>query len=281
MTGGSSRVRARGLNVLFDAPRAADVSYWLTEGGGLGGVALPFVASNAFQQPQPHPQPLPLPERTVRALAQPVSIHHAVSESAPAAAAVAGRSGGPVSTASAGSSLGSTPRSRPHSPHPPGDDAFATGPGPGEAGALAGVLPKTAASVAELRSLVFPSLLCHVTEHSRLTHVTSTIAVLWKFLVTESADACGDRAKTMVLAPLDEMPSGFKESLVTLMEYGEEELDCASVAVVLKRDGPDRATLVKLFMYFGFELVPNEQLPSWMDGAALSEQYFFMISALR
>lgn len=217
----------------------------------------------------------------MRALAQPVSIRPAAASAAAAAAAAAGRPGGSASTASAGSSLGSTPRSRPLSPDVQGGDALPAGPGPGEAGTAVGVLPKTAASVAELRSLVFPSLLCHVTEHSRLTNVTSTIAVLWKFLVIESADACGDRAKTMVLAPLDEMPSGFKESLVTLMEYGEEELDCASVAVVLKRDGPDRATLVKLFMYFGFELVPNEQLPTWMDGAALSEQYFFMISALR
>jgi len=264
VTGDSSRVRARGLSDLFDAPRAADVSYWLTEGGGLGALRLPFVASNAFEQPQ------------LQRLPRPVAVRHPVPDGA---SAVATRSRGFASTASAGSSLGSSPCSRPQTPPSMVGHAYATE--PGEDGAEAVALPKNAASVAELRSLVFPSLLCHVTEHSRLTHVTSTIAVLWNFLVTESANASGGYTKTMVLAPLDEMPSGFKESLVTLMEYGEEELDCASVAVVLKRDGPDRATLVKLFMYFGFELVPSDQLPAWMDGAVLSEQYFFMVSALR
>lgn len=114
VTGGSSRVRAPGLNVLFDAPRAADVSYWLTEGGGLGGVALPFVASNAFQQPQLQPEPAPPLDRTVRVLPQAVSIQAAAAAAWPA---------------SAGSSLGSTPRSRPLSPHALSDDALSGDPG--------------------------------------------------------------------------------------------------------------------------------------------------------
>lgn len=131
-----------------------------------------------------------------------------------------------------------------------------------------------------MRRLVYPSLLCNVTEHTHTIRVTATIQVKWDFFIAESLEN-GQQSNTMVLAPLDKVPSGFKESLVSLMEYGEEDLDCDNVAVVLKRDGPDRANLVKLFMYFGFELVPSACLPKWISGPTISDQYFFMISSLR
>lgn len=257
MTDGSSAVWVQGLNVLFDEPRAADVSYWLTEGSGLGSLHDPSVATSTPQQHQHRVRVLTSPAPLLSA---PLTVASSVSRS---------------EDRSLIQSQGGT-RSRATSC---GDESVASGASEDDGSV---VRPKVASSVEELRRLVYPTFLCNVTEHTHMFCVTATIHVTWDFLVAESLDAdSGQQSNTMVLAPLEKIPSGFKESLVSLMEFGEEDLDCDNVAVVLKRDGPDRANLVKLFMYFGFELVAPNCLPKWINGPSITEEYFFMISSLR
>ncbi|KAI1285041.1 Ornithine decarboxylase antizyme 1 [Halotydeus destructor] len=52
-----------------------------------------------------------------------------------------------------------------------------------------------------------------------------------------------------------------KEAFVTLLEFAEEQLMCKSVVVCFAKDLPERNTLMRMFMFFGFELLaPNHQL---------------------
>uniref|UniRef100_T1HP42 Ornithine decarboxylase antizyme n=2 Tax=Rhodnius TaxID=13248 RepID=T1HP42_RHOPR len=58
-------------------------------------------------------------------------------------------------------------------------------------------------------------------------------------------------------------PDGSKEAFITLLEYAEEVLKCTDIIVCLKKDRPDRAQLVRTFMYLGFSILPpgHELLP--------------------
>jgi len=61
--------------------------------------------------------------------------------------------------------------------------------------------------------------------------------------------------KLYVEIPPGILPEGSKESFVTLLEYAEEELECSHVIVFYKKDRSDRASLVRTFMYLGFQAV--------------------------
>ncbi|XP_068708057.1 ornithine decarboxylase antizyme 1-like [Montipora foliosa] len=69
-----------------------------------------------------------------------------------------------------------------------------------------------------------------------------------------------------------ELPLGSKECFVSLLEYAEEYLKCEHVFVGLLKERPDRASLMRTFMFMGFETVkPNHELcPS-------SESFIFMV----
>jgi hypothetical protein len=57
---------------------------------------------------------------------------------------------------------------------------------------------------------------------------------------------------------------GSKDSFVALLEYSEESLKVDHVVVTLSKSRPDRADLIRLFMFFGFAPVPptHSLLPS-------------------
>lgn len=64
-----------------------------------------------------------------------------------------------------------------------------------------------------------------------------------------------------VEVPRGEIPPGAKECLISLLEYAEEHLDCKHVFVGLLKDRKDRASLMRTFMFMGFETVkPGHEL---------------------
>ncbi|CAH3027014.1 unnamed protein product, partial [Porites evermanni] len=64
-----------------------------------------------------------------------------------------------------------------------------------------------------------------------------------------------------VEVPEGELPVGSKECFVSLLEYAEENLSCEHVFVGLLKDRADRETLMRTFMFLGFETVrPNHKM---------------------
>jgi ornithine decarboxylase antizyme 1 len=43
-----------------------------------------------------------------------------------------------------------------------------------------------------------------------------------------------------------------KQSFLSLLEFAEEKLDCDGVVLCIRKDRPDRANLVKTFLFLGF-----------------------------
>mgnify|MGYP001794776265 CR=1 FL=1 len=64
-------------------------------------------------------------------------------------------------------------------------------------------------------------------------------------------------------------------SFVTLLEYAEESLKVNHVIVALTKTRPDRADLIRLFMFFGFVPVPpsHPMLPSTADDGLIHLAY--------
>ncbi|XP_022797866.1 ornithine decarboxylase antizyme 1-like, partial [Stylophora pistillata] len=58
-----------------------------------------------------------------------------------------------------------------------------------------------------------------------------------------------------VEVPQGEIAPGGKECFVSLLEYAEEHLDCTYIFVGLLKEREDRASLMRTFMYMGFETV--------------------------
>lgn len=63
--------------------------------------------------------------------------------------------------------------------------------------------------------------------------------------------------------PVGIMPEGSRDSLVSLLEFAEEKLECEKVFVCFNKDRKDRAALMRAFMFLGFTVVPpeNKQVP--------------------
>ncbi|KAG5885353.1 hypothetical protein JTB14_035158 [Gonioctena quinquepunctata] len=61
------------------------------------------------------------------------------------------------------------------------------------------------------------------------------------------------RGRTLYVAlPPHVLPEGSREAFVALLEAAEEQLKCEHVVVVFAADRPDRAVLVRTFMFLGF-----------------------------
>jgi ornithine decarboxylase antizyme 1 len=63
--------------------------------------------------------------------------------------------------------------------------------------------------------------------------------------------------------PTSVLIEGSRDSFVSLLEFAEDKLECEKVYVCFKRNRPDRTALMRVFMFFGFSVVPpdNKQVP--------------------
>jgi len=74
-----------------------------------------------------------------------------------------------------------------------------------------------------------------------------------------------------IQVPTTVMPDRSKEGFVTLLEYAEEVLNCKHAVVCFRKERPDRAVLVRTFMFLGFTpLAPGHEL------APFGENFFCM-----
>jgi len=74
------------------------------------------------------------------------------------------------------------------------------------------------------------------------------VEVAWETILLES--------RLYVEVPPGILPEGSRESLIELLEYAEEKLKCSHVILCFKRARPDRASLLRVFNFFGFWVVP-------------------------
>jgi len=58
--------------------------------------------------------------------------------------------------------------------------------------------------------------------------------------------------------PTSVLSDGSRDSFVSLLEFAEEKLECEKVFVCFKRNRPDRTALMRVFMFFGFTVVPPD-----------------------
>lgn len=67
--------------------------------------------------------------------------------------------------------------------------------------------------------------------------------------------------------PASMLPEGSRDSLISLLEFAEEKLECEKVFVCFKKDRKDRAALMRVFMFMGFSVVSpeNKQVPQNSD----------------
>lgn len=63
--------------------------------------------------------------------------------------------------------------------------------------------------------------------------------------------------------PTSMLPEGSRDSLISLLEFAEEKLECEKVFVCFKKDRQDRAALMRVFMFLGFTVVSpdNKEVP--------------------
>jgi len=65
-----------------------------------------------------------------------------------------------------------------------------------------------------------------------------------------------DGQRLYVEVPPGILPEGSRESLVELLEFAEEKLKCTHVILCFKRNRPDRSSLLRVFNFFGFSVMP-------------------------
>lgn len=83
--------------------------------------------------------------------------------------------------------------------------------------------------------------------------VCDTVTFVWETVLI----GC----RLFVEVPKFILPDGSKESFVRLLEFAEDELKCSHVIVYFRKDRPDRASLVRVFMFLGFTvLAPGHSL---------------------
>lgn len=78
--------------------------------------------------------------------------------------------------------------------------------------------------------------------------VSETVSFYWETILFGS--------RLFVEVPKYILPDGSKESFVRLLEFAEDELKCSHVIVCFKKDRPDRASLIRVFMFLGFTVLP-------------------------
>lgn len=86
---------------------------------------------------------------------------------------------------------------------------------------------------------------CRISVHVK---VSDTMSFDWETILIGR--------KLFVEVPKYILPDGSKESFVRLLEFAEDELKCSHVIVCFKKDRPDRVSLIRVFMFLGFTVLP-------------------------
>jgi len=95
------------------------------------------------------------------------------------------------------------------------------------------------------RAAVDTSDACRISVH---VAVSDTVSFDWETILIGR--------RLFVEVPKFILPDGSKESFVRLLEFAEDELKCSHVIVCFKKDRPDRASLIRVFMFLGFTVLP-------------------------
>lgn len=82
------------------------------------------------------------------------------------------------------------------------------------------------------------------------------------------------QGRLLVSVPSLALPDGSKESFVRLLEFAEDELGCCEVYVEFAKDRPDRAHLIRTFMYFGFAVMAPDCAPFTVDYTDIVMVYY-------
>lgn len=78
-------------------------------------------------------------------------------------------------------------------------------------------------------------------------YLTENTVLRWEAVV---------KGTTMYLRVPGVVAAGSKESFMLLLDFAEERLGCDSCIICVLKTRPDRATLLRTFMFMGFQLLP-------------------------
>ncbi|XP_077299490.1 ornithine decarboxylase antizyme [Arctopsyche grandis] len=82
-------------------------------------------------------------------------------------------------------------------------------------------------------------------------YLTETTHSLWETVLH-------DKTLYMTVPPV--LSNGSKESFITLLEFAEERLGCSRCVLCVRKSRPDRAALLRAFMFMGFQLLGPDGL---------------------
>jgi len=98
----------------------------------------------------------------------------------------------------------------------------------------------------------------------------SEVVLVFSLRITESMEVCWETLlkdrKLYITVPSGALPEGSKEGFIALLEYAEEHLKCTHVVVCFLKNRSDRASLIRTFMFLGFQVLnPNHTLAPDQD----------------
>uniref|UniRef100_A0A2A4JZ44 Ornithine decarboxylase antizyme n=1 Tax=Heliothis virescens TaxID=7102 RepID=A0A2A4JZ44_HELVI len=147
--------------------------------------------------------------------------------------------------------------------------------------ASASSLASSAESLAEPPSPAHPAL-----HHQRREQVIAKILerkdkqpvkVDFKIFLTENTVTRWEavvQGGTLYLRMPGVLQSGSKESFMLLLDFAEERLGCSNCIICVLKSRPDRATILRTFMFMGFQLLPpNSPL---MPQEITNPEYIFL-----
>lgn len=98
-------------------------------------------------------------------------------------------------------------------------------------------------------------------------HVTANTYSIWETVLNNG----NNNNKILYVAMPDKIyHEASKHSFISLLEFAEEKLECNAVILCLRKDRPDRAALVRTFLFLGFQpLSPTSPLAPSNAAAAI------------
>ncbi|CRK89599.1 CLUMA_CG003287, isoform A [Clunio marinus] len=120
-------------------------------------------------------------------------------------------------------------------------------------------------------------LISQIVSQKAPTRITIKLNVTDK--ISSSWDSVLDHGNNIlyVVLPKTLTHEASKQSFLSLLEFAEEKLECDGVVLCIRKDRPDRANLVKTFMFLGFSpLHPKSPLaPPQQQGH--NDEHLFLI----